>query len=87
MVGRFFHGSEALLQLAGFEMGKVLVIIGFIVIVIGVLLIYKVPIPFGKLPGDIVIKGEHVQFYFPIVSCIILSLILSLLFYLFLGKS
>jgi hypothetical protein len=68
-------------------MGKFLVIIGLVIAVIGVLLIFKVPIPFGKLPGDIVIKGEHVQFYFPIVSCIIISLILSLLFYLFLGRS
>jgi uncharacterized membrane protein len=67
-------------------MGKVLVIIGFVVVIIGLLLIFKVPIPFGKLPGDIAIKGEHVQFYFPIVSCIILSIILSFLFYLF-GRS
>ncbi len=68
-------------------MGKSLVIIGLVIVVIGVLLILKVPIPFGKFPGDIAIKGEHVQFYFPIVSCIIISLILSLLFYLFSGRS
>ena len=68
-------------------MGKILVIIGLVLVVVGVLIIFKFPIPFGKMPGDIVIKGEHVQFYFPLVSCLILSLILSLLFYLFLGKS
>ena len=67
-------------------MGKILVIIGLVIVVIGLLLIFKVPIPFGKLPGDIVIKGEHVQFYFPIVTCVIISIILSLLFYLF-GRS
>lgn len=67
-------------------MGKVLIIAGIVIIVIGILLIYKVPIPFGKLPGDIAIKGERVQFYFPIVSCIVISIILSLLFYLF-GRS
>ncbi len=64
-------------------MGKILVIIGLIIVVIGILLIFKVPIPFGKLPGDLSYQGEHVQVYFPIVSCIILSIILSLLFYLF----
>jgi hypothetical protein len=68
-------------------MGKVLVIVGLGLIFIGLLLIFKVPIPFGKLPGDIVIKGEHTQFYFPIVTCLIISLILSLLFYLFQGRS
>jgi hypothetical protein len=67
-------------------MGKILVIIGLVIVVIGLLLIFKVPIPFGKLPGDIAIKGEHVQFYFPIVTSVIISIILSLLFYLF-GRS
>ena len=64
-------------------MGRFLVIIGLVIVIIGVLMIFKVPIPFGKLPGDIAIKGEHVQFYFPIVTCIVISVILSLLFYLF----
>ena len=68
-------------------MGKLLIILGVILVVAGLLLVFKVPHPFGKLPGDIAIKGEHVQFYFPIVTCIILSIILSLLFYLFSGKS
>jgi hypothetical protein len=68
-------------------MGKILVIIGLVIVIIGVLVIFKVPIPFGRLPGDIAIKGEHFQFYFPIVSSIIISIVLSLLFYLFLGKS
>ena len=64
-------------------MGKVLLIIGIVIAVMGLLMIFKVSIPFGKLPGDIAIKGEHVQFYFPIVTCIVISVILSLLFYLF----
>ncbi len=67
-------------------MGKLLIILGLVLVVVGLLVIFKVPIPFGKLPGDIAIKGEHVQFYFPLVSCLILSLILSLLFYFFSGK-
>ena len=64
-------------------MGKILVIIGLLIALVGMLLIFKVPIPFGNLPGDIVIKGEHFQFYFPIVTCIILSILFSLLYYLF----
>ena len=64
-------------------MGKIVVIIGCVIVIIGILMIFKVPIPFGKLPGDISVKGEHVQFYFPIVTCIVMSIILSLLFYLF----
>lgn len=68
-------------------MGKILIIIGLVLVILGVLLIFKVPIPFGKMPGDIAIQGEHFQFYFPIVTCIVISVILSLLFYLFQGKS
>lgn len=67
-------------------MGKYLILLGVILIIAGLLVLFKIPIPFGKLPGDIVLKGENVEFYFPIVSCIILSLILSLLFYLFSAK-
>ena len=64
-------------------MGKILVIIGLLIALVGMLLIFKVPIPLGHLPGDIVIKGENVQFYFPIVTCLILSILFSLLYYLF----
>lgn len=67
-------------------MGKILIIIGLIIVLIGLLIIFKVPIPFGQLPGDIAVKGEHVQFYFPITTSILLSLFLSLLFYLFFSK-
>lgn len=68
-------------------MGKILIILGLVLIVIGILLVFKVPIPFGNMPGDVTVKGEHFQFYFPIVTCVILSIVLSLLFYLFQGKS
>ncbi len=65
-------------------MGKILVILGIVIFIIGLLVSYAIRIPFlGKLPGDINIQGEHVHFYFPIVTCIILSIILSLIFYLF----
>lgn len=67
-------------------MGKILVIIGLLTVVIGLFLIFKVPIPLGRFPGDIVVKGEHFQFYFPIVTSIVLSFVLSLLFYFFLKR-
>lgn len=69
-------------------MGKLLIFLGIVLVLVGILVIYKVRIPFlGKLPGDIYIQGGNVQFYFPIVTCLVISLILSLLFYLFSGRS
>lgn len=62
-------------------MAKILIILGIIFIVAGILI--YVNIPLGRLPGDIVIKSEHTQFYFPIVTCIVVSIVLSILFYLF----
>lgn len=65
-------------------MGKLLIILGFFLIAVGLLWHYKVSIPFlGKLPGDIIIKGENSIFYFPLATCLILSIFLSVLFYLF----
>jgi len=42
----------------------------------------KLPFRLGRLPGDIVHKGEHTTFYFPIVTCVILSVGLTLLFWI-----
>lgn len=70
-------------------MGKLLIILGVILIIAGLLFIYKVPIPLGKLPGDIVIttpKGKNIQFYFPIVTCIILSILFSFLYFIFFDR-
>jgi uncharacterized membrane protein YkgB len=64
--------------------GKALILIGLITVVMGILLLVAPRIPWlGKLPGDIVVKRENFQFYLPITTCVIISLILSLLFYLF----
>ncbi len=62
--------------------GKLLMTIGVIVFIIGFLMQF---IHIGKLPGDIVIKKGNTTFYFPIVTSVVLSVILSLLFY-FIGK-
>jgi hypothetical protein len=64
--------------------GKTLIIFGVILVGIGLLLILWDKIPWiGKLPGDIYIKRDRFSFYFPIVTCIIISLILTLLLSLF----
>lgn len=64
--------------------GKVLIALGIILIIIGILFIYKISIPFlGKLPGDISVKGDSYQIYFPITTSIILSIIISFLIYIF----
>ena len=64
------------------SVGIVVVISGGILI-IGGLLIYSGALRwFGKLPGDIHYESDHLQFYVPIVSMLIISLVLSLLFYL-----
>ncbi len=63
--------------------GKILIIAGIVIFILGLLLTFSDKIPFlGKLPGDIIIKKENFTFYFPIVTSIIISLILSLIFYL-----
>ena len=66
------------------ELGRVLLLAGAALIVIGALLYFggKLPFRLGRLPGDIVYRGEHTTFYFPIVTCIVLSLGLTLLFWL-----
>jgi len=66
------------------DLGKVLIIFGIVVAGIGVLLLVGDKLPWiGRLPGDIMIKREKFTFYFPIVTCIIISIILTLLFSIF----
>ena len=63
--------------------GKILVVFGFVIVGIGVLLMFSDKIPFiGKLPGDINIKKDNFQFYFPITTSIIVSILLSLIMWL-----
>ena len=65
-------------------LGKVLIVSGAIIAGIGVLLVMGDKIPWiGKLPGDIIIRKEKFTFYFPIVTCIILSILLTIIFSLF----
>ena len=68
------------------DFGKLFIFIGLLLVVIGFVFIIGNKIPFiGKLPGDIVIERRNFNFYFPITTCISVSIILSLIFWL-LGK-
>ncbi|MFW6112799.1 MAG: DUF2905 domain-containing protein [Thermodesulfobacteriota bacterium] len=66
------------------ELGKMLIVFGIILAVVGVILLAGPKIPWlGKLPGDFIYRGRRVTFYFPLATSIVLSVILSLLLYLF----
>src|SRR5207245_10654030 len=62
-----------------------LLFLGALLVIIGALLYLGGNLPFrlGRLPGDIVHRGEHATFYFPIVTCLLLSAVFSLLLWLF----
>jgi len=67
------------------DLGRLLLILGALIATVGALLYFGARLPFrlGRLPGDIVHRGEHTTFYFPIVSCLVISIALSLLLWLF----
>ena len=66
------------------SIGKLLMLVGVVLLVLGAVLTFIGRIPgVGRLPGDIVIKRGNFTFFFPVTTCIILSIILSLLFALF----
>jgi hypothetical protein len=66
------------------ETGKLFILIGLALIVVGVLMTFKVSIPFiGRLPGDIFIKKDNFSFYFPLTSSILISVLLTLILSLF----
>ena len=58
-------------------MGRLLITVGLLLVGAGVLVHFGVPL--GRLPGDIVIRREHGTFYLPIVTCLIVSVVLSVL--------
>ena len=62
-------------------MGKLLVLIGLAIAGVGLLVMLGVP--FGRLPGDIVVRRDNFSFYFPLATSIILSILLTLIFALF----
>lgn len=65
-------------------LGKMLILLGVFIIAVGILLLVGEKIPWmGRLPGDIIIRKKNFTFYFPIVTSILISILLTLLFNLF----
>ena len=64
--------------------GRILIVFGLILLVFGALISIgeRFPIRFGRLPGDVVIRGKNSVFYFPIVTSLLLSVVLSLVMWL-----
>ncbi|MFQ5541954.1 MAG: DUF2905 domain-containing protein [Candidatus Binatia bacterium] len=66
------------------SLGKALILIGILLVVLGVVFSLGAKIPWlGQLPGDFYIRRERFSFYFPLTTCILLSLVISLVLYLF----
>jgi Protein of unknown function (DUF2905) len=67
------------------DLGKLLLVLGAIIVVTGAMLVVagRYNLPLGRLPGDIVIRGKNSVFYFPLATSIILSIVLSLIVWLF----
>ena len=65
------------------NMQKILIIIGIILLIIGLLYPYIKKLGLGQLPGDILIKTGNSTFFFPVMTCLIISIILTIIFNLF----
>jgi membrane protein implicated in regulation of membrane protease activity len=65
------------------DLSRVLIILGAILIVAGLLVPYLGKLGLGRLPGDIAVEKENVRFYFPLTTSIIISLVVTLLIWLF----
>jgi hypothetical protein len=65
-------------------LGRSLIALGLLIAAVGLVisLSEKLPIRLGRLPGDIIIRGKHSAFYFPIVTCLLISVVLSLIMWL-----
>ena len=66
------------------ELGRLLVMLGIALLVIGgiVMLLGRTGLPLGRLPGDVLYRGKNTTFYFPLASCILISVVLSIVFFL-----
>jgi hypothetical protein len=67
------------------ELGKVLLVVGVVLVGVGALLLVfgtRLPFRLGRLPGDISYQGRHGSFYFPIVTCIVLSVGFTLIMWI-----
>ncbi|MGZ4889139.1 MAG: DUF2905 domain-containing protein [Candidatus Angelobacter sp.] len=67
------------------DLGKLLLVLGGVIVLVGAALTLagRFNLPLGRLPGDFVYRGKNTVFYFPLATCIVISVVLSLLFWLF----
>ena len=67
-----------------FEIGKAILVLGLIAALIGggIMLAARFGLPLGRLPGDVAYRGKHVSIFFPLGTSILISIVLSLVFYL-----
>jgi hypothetical protein len=66
------------------DLGKLLLVAGIVLAAVGALLVFggKLPFRLGRLPGDIAYQGRHGSFYFPVVTCVLLSVLFTLVSWL-----
>jgi len=66
-------------------LGRVLIVTGIALVVLGLLVTFagRLPLRLGRLPGDIAIHGKNSSFYFPLTTCILLSVLLSFVMWIF----
>ena len=66
------------------DLGKLLLVAGLVLAAVGALLVFggKLPFRLGRLPGDIAYQGRHGSFYFPVVTCVLLSVLFTLVSWL-----
>lgn len=65
-------------------LGRLLIALGILIVLAGFLLLAaaKIGIPLGRLPGDFAWRGKNSSFYFPLATCLVVSALLSLVFYI-----
>ena len=65
------------------EIGKLILCLGLALVAIGAVLMLagRMGVPMGRLPGDFVYRGKHATVYFPLVTCIVISVILTVILY------
>ena len=66
------------------QFGRTLLLLGAILVVVGAFLYFggKLPFRLGRMPGDIVHRGQNSTFYFPLVSCLVISVLITLIFWI-----
>lgn len=66
------------------ETGKALITVGIVIVLVGGLLMIagRFGLPFGRLPGDIAYRGKNVSVYFPLGTCLLISVALTIILYL-----